>query len=952
MNRFLFLLLSFFLIASISNSQNVFMFIAGKDVPATTSGDALHQYEYRITVDSSSQPAALVIYDAGLGGKADFISSVGNTKTTFQLFPANAGSNAQPLQILTTGSEQKFHNRWYKFATLNPTAAHSNWILRVSTSDGNDINAFKLDIVNSSDSSLLGKTWNITSSHLPIALTGLNDNEEVQFRLYTPPKKQLIFSLSGRTSLRTSLRNSFGVTSSLTTSNDFLNSNVFGITNECGLIITGSSKRLNTFVIVNKNDSLVMWEWDPITIERQHTSFINTVQQPGDKTNSVQLLLADATKRELPDASPLWIFGKTIVSGNPVSIQFAKPGNYVVKVLVPTHGTYFPQYFSGECKVHINTPPVAVISGAEGVVTPGTAINLSARESHDADKQQLRYRWFVNNEFRGAQPSFRFSQSISGAYQIRLIVDDGTASSASSTSIATKIIHVNAQPYAEISAPRIIARNTPVKFIAKNDFDSDGDALKFTWSGAGIFGDPHGRSVTVKQEQPGNFQMTLLVDDQTETANATYSSTVNYQVNADPVSMFKLPERAAVGEEILLTPIKQPGTENKNLSYHWKISDGNELKSEEASLSFDTPGDYQVSLIVDDGEGVENSLQTFTRTLHINAPPVIVWNISATIALGDSLILNASRSSDPDGSIIEYEWKFDDKVVGKTASVSFPTTVAGTHAIALRVTDNSGTSSRSVSKTTTVRINSKPIPVFTLPASVYEGEAITLFPGKLIDQDGDTLNFLWTVDGARTDGKSVSFTAGNHTIMLVADDRRGLRNSIDSLQQKLYVVPKPNLQSLEVPKDWLLGSDISISSITNVSHIGFFVNGKLSSTIRIDTAGQQFITLGWAPHTDVLAQERFTIQAWQPLEFVSKSEPQKIPWRPANPTIVLTAPNVNRPDTRKVKFEWRFGNTLIGSGKIVEVPLNAGKNNFTVQAIDQDMLGARSTSTEVIVNCE
>ncbi|HVN47396.1 MAG TPA: PKD domain-containing protein [Bacteroidota bacterium] len=947
MNRFLFfLLIAFLSLASITYSQNIFMFVAGKSVPASNSGDTFHRYEYRVTADSGAQPASFVIYDAGLGSKADVIAD-GDTKTTFQLFSA---TTMQQLQTLTAGSEQKFQHRWFPFAILNPSSAPKGWIVRVSTSDGNDINAFKFDIMNSSDSSLLGKLWHITSSHLTIALTGLNESAEVQVRLRTSQKKSLAFSLSGKTALHARLRNSFGLSSSLTTSSEFLNSYIAGINNECGLIISGVSNRLNTFVIENKNDSSVVWELNPIIIEKQRATTMNTVAQSGSGANSVILSLADATKKELPDASPIWIFGKTIVTGNSAPMQFAKPGNYNIKVLVPAHGIYFPQYFSGECKVHIAAPPVAVISGAEDNIAPGTALNLSARNSSDPEKHLLHYQWFVNNEFRGAQPTIRFSNSLPGNYEIRLVVDNGTSNAASSTSSTTKIIHINAQPYAEISAPRIIARSTQVKFLVKNEFDSDGDDLKFTWTGAGIFGDVHGRSVTVKHEQAGNYQMTLLVDDQSGTENATYSTTVTYQVNADPVSMFKLPERAAVGEEILLAPIKQ--SENKNLSYHWKISDGNELKSEEASLSFDTPGDYQVSLIVDDGEGVENSVQTFTRTLHINAPPVIVWNVPANIALGDTLVLNASQSYDRDGSIIEYEWKFDDKIIGKAAVVSLPTNVSGKHAIALRITDNSGTSSRSVSKTTSVRINSKPSPVFTLPASVFEGETISLVPGKLIDQDVDTLNFLWNVDGTRSDGKSVSFTAGNHSITLIADDRRGLHNSIDSLRQTLYVVPKPNLQSLEVPKDWLIGSEISISSITNVSHIGFVMNGKILSSIRIDTAGQQFITLGWAPHTDVLTQERFAIQAWQPLEFVSKVEPQKIPWHPANPTTVLTAPNVNRPDTRKVKFEWRSGSTLIGSGKVVEVPLKAGKNIFTVQAIDQDMLGARSASMEIVVNCE
>ena len=75
-------------------------------------------------------------------------------------------------------------------------------------------------------------------------------------------------------------------------------------------------------------------------------------------------------------------------------------------------------------------------------------------------------------------------------------------------------------------------------------------------------------------------------------------------------------------------------------------------------------------------------------------------------------------------------------------------------------------------------------------------------------------------------------------------------------------------------------------------------------------------------------------------------------WNPSNPSIILTVPNVNRPETRKVTYEWRRAQSVIGYGKMIEAPLKAGKNVFLVRAIDQDMVGARPIDVEIVVDCE
>ena len=98
-------------------------------------------------------------------------------------------------------------------------------------------------------------------------------------------------------------------------------------------------------------------------------------------------------------------------------------------------------------------------------------------------------------------------------------MNDGAANSACTEATDTKTIRVNAQPYAEISGPRIHGREADTKFIVKNDFDSDNDELFFTWSGTGIIGSNKERNVivnhTLQEIILSRLQLTIKREQQT-----------------------------------------------------------------------------------------------------------------------------------------------------------------------------------------------------------------------------------------------------------------------------------------------------------------------------------------------------------------------------------------------------------------------------------------------------
>ena len=1551
------------LCASTGDAQDVFMFVAGQRSTSSTTGDVLHQYDYWILPSSSSSTGTLQIFDAGVGGIADIINGSADTKTTFQLFAYDSLKAGQPMQVLTTGNEQKYMNRWFTVAILNASKSPQGWFLRVSTNDADDINSFKLAVVDNKGENSIGKSWSLYSYELPICLFGVSENEEVQIRPHpTFSKNKPQLQSFGEELSSVYIRDLFGQEIRLPIPADFILSPLAGFQNQWGLSITGSAARINNIVIRSKSDSAIVWEWLPVIVQKPKPITATIFQYAGNNCNAVRLILSEATRRDINGLSPLWIIGDTTIAGDSSLIEFPKAGTYAAQVLLPTTGLAFPKYWRNKLSIKINAPPVSVISGAIAAISPGESLTLSSKESVDPEGSPLRLQWFINDEYRVNQSSLRFMSLIPGIYNIKLVVDDGAEHSACHEAIDTKTIRINAQPYAEISGPRIHGRNIETKMMVKNEFDSDGDELQYTWNGPGIVGSNQGRSIILNHDKAGQYSISFTVSDGSGTSNSTYTTSIQYRVNADPVPAFVLPEQAAPNDELILSATNTMDHDGQNLSFHWSVSDGSELESAEATLTFDAPGNYEITLTVDDGEGVANSVQSYKRSIHINAPPVPIitavdhstsaqqfisadksydddqktllytwdfgdgstgsgktithlfqksgsynitlivddgqkqtnskqktihnivinkyptanftipsnwepqtpllvdgtkstdpdgfigkyewlingkivtrdsvsslifsdpgdyavalkvmdnsgfddavsiktaslhvnyppiikfkvspevteenetvtfdakgtydpdgkiknitwkfpdstilsgtkitkvfkssgmmsvqiiaddgqkfinstqsknfnllvnnrpiivtktfirsnsqvvlldasqsydidgqalkfdwllsdgthrkessfywnapkggvhfitltvndgqgkknsiaresvkllvnrppvaivdsviysctgmtlllngslsydpdgdpmtmqwdfgdgttsaetnpahiftkpgfypvklslndgfaeqptiatipviiegspqafqnfedtticvntpitfdgtrsydpngpigsfswdfgdglnalgstvthgyskpgtyyvtltvvgngsghcskvnqatstvrvvdgpaaefsladaisvgeeiqvdasqsrangtitssvweihggekivtreglqskftfdkpgiytvkltitiesttlcntssivknirvnappklqWEVPKNIAFGDLLVMDASKSFDPDGIITEYFWTFDGKKIGTTPIVSLPMTTPGDHTVSLQITDNSGTSSRFATSNTTVRVNSKPDPSFTVPDPLYISERMVLVADRASDADQDTLRFTWKIDGAICKSNTVSFEAGKHTIVLIADDRRGLKNSIDSVQKEISVIPQPDLKSLVVPKDWMLGNEISIKDISDIPNIGFIEIFEIVKLIPIQSLGKQTITIGWSPRGDILAQENYQIEVWPELKFLSVPEPKTIVWNPSNPSLVLSTPEVNRPETRKVSYEWRKGGTLIGFGKVIEAPLGKGMNKITVKAMDQDMVGARPVEIQMIVNCE
>jgi PKD repeat protein len=128
------------------------------------------------------------------------------------------------------------------------------------------------------------------------------------------------------------------------------------------------------------------------------------------------------------------------------------------------------------------------------------------------------------------------------------------------------------------------------------------------------------------------------------------------------------------------------------VSYLWDFGDGTTASGVTAVHAYAAAGLYTVRLTVTDNDGLTNSASTTAQVSDGTGlqPPVANPAGPYHGTTASPVAFDGSASSDPDGTIVSYDWTFGD---GGTASGAKPThayNTAGTYTVTLAVTDDTG----------------------------------------------------------------------------------------------------------------------------------------------------------------------------------------------------------------------------------------------------------------------
>ena len=163
----------------------------------------------------------------------------------------------------------------------------------------------------------------------------------------------------------------------------------------------------------------------------------------------------------------------------------------------------------------VNQPPIAN-AGPDQTVIPGTAITLNGSASSDPDGDALTFAWTLMSKPAGSAAALtgsttvtpHFTADIAGVYVIRLVVNDGSASSAPDQVSVTATAPVNHAPIAANDAYTTNEDTTltvPAAGVLGNDTDVDGPSL----SAILVSGPAHG---SLALNADGSFTYTPTAD--------------------------------------------------------------------------------------------------------------------------------------------------------------------------------------------------------------------------------------------------------------------------------------------------------------------------------------------------------------------------------------------------------------------------------------------------------
>ena len=261
----------------------------------------------------------------------------------------------------------------------------------------------------------------------------------------------------------------------------------------------------------------------------------------------------------------------------------------------------------------------------------------------------------------------------------------------------------------------------------------------------------------------------------------------------------RVPEWLVVGVPGLFDASQAKDPDGAIASVEWDFGDGTKSDKATTRHSYAEPGEYVVTLALTDDSGLANATTITSGKVRIvpadNVPPVADAGGNREAIVDAVVAFDGSGSTDPDGSILIYEWDFGDGVTAKGIDAKHAYRAAGTYHATLKVTDDFGKDNAASSVGFDVIIANKE----NVPPAVRVGGDRAAFVNEVIDfdaagtadSDGSIVAIDWDFgDGARASGYSARHAyrkPGVYQVNVLASDDSGRRGATSEAGFKVTV---------------------------------------------------------------------------------------------------------------------------------------------------------------------
>ncbi len=388
-----------------------------------------------------------------------------------------------------------------------------------------------------------------------------------------------------------------------------------------------------------------------------------------------------------------------------------REGNYTLTLRVRDSAGYWSEEDEVTVIVlHRNIPPIPD-AGPDFTVHVGEEAYLNGTRSYDPDGWIVAYNWTPLNSsinlLDDDTPTPHFTPPREGIYSFKLRVLDNSGA----WSVGEDVVNVtalpvgrNLPPVADAGPDQECVVGETVFLNGSGSYDPDGEILSWWWN---LTESPTTINLTAPNSStpsfipplPGTYTFSLQVVDNNNSWSPKDFVSVYVRephLNSPPVAVIIADTQS--GEAPLQVHFRGDNSydpDGEIAEYHWDFSDGTTSSEINPTHTFETPGNYTVTLTVKDDEGADNSTSVVVVVLHPPPPPnkPPTARITANTTEGYAplrVLLTASSSDDPDGTIVRYTWYLDGRVVGDGVSVSLNLTTPGNHTVRLVVEDDKG----------------------------------------------------------------------------------------------------------------------------------------------------------------------------------------------------------------------------------------------------------------------
>jgi hypothetical protein len=449
-----------------------------------------------------------------------------------------------------------------------------------------------------------------------------------------------------------------------------------------------------------------------------------------------------------------------------------------------------------------NEPPVA-IAGDDIEVDQGDPVEF-IMGGYDPDGTVTLYEWDYDgdgtyDESSPVATTTTHTYFIVGVYNATLrVTDDEGAHGMDVRVVTVKEIVVNEPPVAE-AGPDVTVEIGKEALLQGSGTDPDGQIVMYEWDfdGDGTYDSFNTTTGTARHTYTSEgvyiARLKVIDDDDAAGTDTTIVNVTPVHVNEPPVADAG-PDTvvpATVGEEMEFSGTGED-PDGFIMLYEWDFDgdgvwDWSSPSDGEATWTYDVPGLFIAKLRVTDNENatdIDILRVSVSSAGGPNKPPVVSAGGPYEGVAGDPVTLTGT-ASDPDGTIVSYEWDFDgdgtaDHVNPSTGTATTVYDRPGTYSAVLTATDDDGAKIQDTTTVTIVRANEKPTVAVTTPTAGEVVKVYTVFRGTADDDLGVMEVQVRIDDGAWTtangltewsfDFNPANYVTGQHTLKVRAKD--------------------------------------------------------------------------------------------------------------------------------------------------------------------------------------